>query len=44
MSQRNVEIVCQAFDIFNRYGETEQSATDRQQLFDEFAAIATPDF
>jgi len=44
MSQENVEIVCQAFDIFNRYGETDQSAADRQRLFEEFAAIATPDF
>jgi ketosteroid isomerase-like protein len=44
MSQENVEIVQRAFEIFNRYGETDLSWDEREKAFDAFAKLATPDF
>ena len=34
MSQENVEIVQRAFEIFNRYGETDLSWDEREKAFE----------
>jgi ketosteroid isomerase-like protein len=44
MSRENVEVVRRAFDIFNRYSETDLSWDEREKAFDTFAEIATSDF
>ena len=44
MSTENVEIVRQAFEIFNRYRETELTREARDRAFAEFAELATADF
>ena len=44
MSRQNVEIVRQAFEIFNRYRETDLTRDERDKAFDAFAELATPDF
>jgi ketosteroid isomerase-like protein len=44
MSQENMELVQQAFEIFNRYRETSLSRDDRDRAFAAFAELATPDF
>ena len=44
MSQENVEIVRQAFEIFNRYRESALSRVDRDRAFAAFAELATADF
>jgi ketosteroid isomerase-like protein len=44
MSQENVKVVQQAFEIFNRYRESSLSRDDRDRAFAAFAELATPDF
>ena len=44
MSQENVEIVRRAFEIFNRYRESDLSRDARDAAFAAFAELATPDF
>jgi ketosteroid isomerase-like protein len=44
MSQENVEIVRRAFEIFNRYRETDLSRAERDEAFEAFADLATTDF
>ena len=44
MSQENVAVVQQAFEIFNRYRETGLTRDDRDRAFAAFAELATPDF
>src|SRR5690349_12224638 len=44
MSQENVEVVRRAFEIFNRYRETDLSRAERDKAFDDFAELATSDF
>jgi ketosteroid isomerase-like protein len=44
MSQENVETVQRAFEIFNRYRETDRSREERDRAFEVFAELATQDF
>jgi ketosteroid isomerase-like protein len=44
MSQENVEAVRRAFEIFNRYRETDLTLAERDAAFDAFAELATEDF
>src|SRR5436190_22795027 len=44
MSQENVEIVRKAFDVFNRYRETDLSRQERDKAFEVFAELATQGF
>jgi ketosteroid isomerase-like protein len=44
MSQENVEVVQRAFEIFNRYRETDLNREDRDRAFAAFAEFAVSDF